>query len=71
MGQTFHTMQCDFCQTPTSIEAAMDDGWVPYYWHRGTQCERDAAVCPACTARHLIQAGHGDFEYIPCSRDAW
>lgn len=65
--------QCGFCGKKKSVDAAINAGWYPSYWHEvnGVEVPSAQAACPKDAARHchdpdntgelLVRRGHERF----------
>jgi hypothetical protein len=60
-------LACMFCAKTSPTGAALDNGWVPFFWHDGTEySQKGKGVCPACVAAHLkFNEEFGDYELLP------
>ncbi len=59
-----HTVTCHFCGTTNSLDQAVEDGWVPYFYSTdGNSIEEPA--CPPCADRHLKLGPDGEWEQTP------
>ena len=52
--------KCYFCETETTLDAAIDAGWEPSFFvdeeQEGSEC------CPDCAAKHLQVGKDGEME---------
>lgn len=61
------SLECLFCRKVTPVEAAVDGGWVPSFWHNNVEYRRvGMGICPDCVTVHLkFNEEYGDFELLP------
>ncbi len=54
---------CAWCRRTVPLEEAIDEGWLPDWWH-GDDCHSSPA-CPTCAAEHLEDDGTGEMVLRP------
>lgn len=60
-------VECLFCRTVAVFESALDQGWIPSFWHHDIEfSKKDSGICPACAGAHLkFNEEYGDYELLP------
>jgi len=54
---------CAWCRKTVTLGAAIDEGWIPEWWH-GNECH-SSPTCTACAAEHLHDDGTGELVLRP------
>ena len=59
-------MICCFCERHVDErDQAIDEGWIPSFWHDLTNAEYEGPVCPACQGKHIRVGANGEPELWP------
>ncbi len=55
---------CHFCKRTTSLDEAVERGWIPYFYSTEGN-EISEPVCPPCADRNLTLGSDGEWEQTP------